>query len=888
VALIRKTYVVHGRLAMREKRVCLAKEGAFGVAVMTFEQIATRLAGGFSRPIDPDTLRQVIHRVLPTTELGELDAIKLLPGMTGAAADTLHKAWRAGINLQARADEHPRIAAIAALEAAVVTALPPGMLRPGDLVTRAIERIEYAPAVLGCIKIEGLTELSPCWRPLLSALAGKMAVEWDAGPRHVPNWLGGTGVDVLKLAAHTPLIEVESAATALHEVIEALRWARELIATGCAKPSEIAFAAASPSEYDDYLLTLRADANIDVSFVHGVSAMATRDGQAAAALADILVRGLSRTRMLRLASLCHDSGLFEGLPENWARVMPADVPLGSKGAWDRLLEKLTTVDWPEKIDHTPKLGKLVEVLSKGLVDAEAAGRAVLPRTALKIWMKGLQNGPPAAISMTLLSLRIDDSMQAPNTIAWMPASALTASPRRFVRLLGLTSRAWPRLASEDRLLPAHVMDNNELDPLPIGTADRRDFASILATTETHVVLSRPRRDGEGRLLGKSPLLRGLRATEQYLQRNRTPGHAMSEADRLTARTNEHRTTPLAASANGCWVDWQAREITAHDGLVRTGHPMIAHTLGRMQSATSLKVLLRDPIGFVWKYGLGWKASLMGGEPLTLEHRDYGDILHKTLEGAVKRLEAADGVAKASREAVAAAVAEAMKETAVTFEADHAVPPQMIWKRALGEIQNLAFDVIRPEDETLLPGQRSFAEVTFSAPEHENGGELPWDSTTLVPIPGTDLRIRGAIDRLDLSSDGLQARVSDYKTGRPPKDGAPYILAGGKELQRCLYSFAVKALLGPDVHVEAALRYPRSGVSLKLENADAVLTELARYLHESCENLAGGRAILGPDTASEWNDLAFALPANAAKSYYVRKEDAATEAMGDAALVWKAD
>src|SRR5690242_372899 len=110
---------------MRESRVRLAKEGNLGTAVMTFEQAAARLAGGFSRPIDQDTLRQTIHRALPAANLGELNTIKVLPGMTGAAADTLHKAWRAGIDLQARAPENSRIAAVAALEQAVVAALPP-------------------------------------------------------------------------------------------------------------------------------------------------------------------------------------------------------------------------------------------------------------------------------------------------------------------------------------------------------------------------------------------------------------------------------------------------------------------------------------------------------------------------------------------------------------------------------------------------------------------------------------------------------------------------------------------------------------------------------------------------------------------------------------------
>ena len=111
---------------------------------------------------------------------------RVLPGMVDAAVDTLHKAWRAGIDLQARAVEHPRLASIARLEEAVLAALPPAMMRPSDLVTAALERLDHAATLFGPIEIVGITELSPCWRPLLQALATRVPVRWIAGPRSVP------------------------------------------------------------------------------------------------------------------------------------------------------------------------------------------------------------------------------------------------------------------------------------------------------------------------------------------------------------------------------------------------------------------------------------------------------------------------------------------------------------------------------------------------------------------------------------------------------------------------------------------------------------------------------------------------------------------------------
>jgi hypothetical protein len=90
---------------MRELRLAAAREHRHGLQIMTFEQLAARLAGGMTRPVDDETLRSVVQQALHETDIGELDRLKLLPGMVGAAVDTLQKAWRAGIDLQARAPD---------------------------------------------------------------------------------------------------------------------------------------------------------------------------------------------------------------------------------------------------------------------------------------------------------------------------------------------------------------------------------------------------------------------------------------------------------------------------------------------------------------------------------------------------------------------------------------------------------------------------------------------------------------------------------------------------------------------------------------------------------------------------------------------------------------
>lgn len=880
----RRTIVAHGRLAMRELRLDAARRRLHGLQILSFEQLAARLAGGFTRPVDDESLRSAIQVALPETALGELDGIKLLPGMVDAAADTLNKVWRSEIDLAVRSHEHPRLDSIARLEAAVQEQLPPGMMRPADLVSAALKCLVHAPAVLGSVEIVGITELSPRWRPLLSALAAHVPVTWVAGPRPVPEWLAATNVEVLRSDAQRPAQYMVSAATSYHEAVEAIRWARALMVKDGVDPADIAIAAASTGEYDDHFLALRADANLDLHFVHGIKVTTTREGQAAAALAEILIRGFSQTRMRRLAALCEsEAGPFQSLPQGWLRVLPADAPLASLGAWDRLLSRLTAADWPDEQDHAPTLREIVDLLAKGHSAADEVGAAFLTGRALSIWRKALLAGPSVSLDTTLENLKQEDGLEACVSPAWMPASALAASPRRHVRLIGLNSSRWPRGISEDRLISDHIIPTAELDPLPIGAADRRDFETILATTEIEVTLSRARRDSEGRLLGRSALL-GPVAEEIYIGRNAVPTHAFSETDRLMARPDEFAGDHQATSALTTWHNWHRKEITQHDGLVRADHPLLLDILARVQSASSLKLLLRSPLGFVWSYGMRLQMPESGTDPLVLDALAMGDFVHMTLDLALQDLETNGGLVNAGNAQISTAIEAAAGSVAEVWESERAVPPPVIWRRTIDDARTLAERALTYRGEH-LEGARSYSEVAFGGTMPKSGADSPWDAATPVAIPETGFAIKGYIDRLDLSGDGTRALVRDYKTGRPPKDDIS--VDGGRELQRCLYAFAVKALLGADVSISASLLYPRTGTDLQLADPEATLGELTGYLQSANTSLSAGHALIGPDTGGTYDDLAFALPANAGATYCKRKTPAATELLGDAALVWEA-
>ena len=767
---LRRTVVTHTMLAGRSARVAAARASTHGLQVLTMERLAARLAGGFIQPIDQEFLHDAVKAALANIQLGELDDIKSLPGMVRAAVDTLEKVWRAGLDL-ARAPRQPRLEALASLEQEVLHRLPASMKRPAELVALARARIRHAPSVLGPVDVHGHSEMSPCWRPLLAELAEVVPVVWDAGPRSVPDWLDTMGVTVRRSDAEKPKVDLFSCATPQHEVLEALRWARALIASGTARPEEIAIASASPAASDDPMLALAHEASLPVCFVHGVKALTRRDGQAAAALADVLVKGISQERVRRLFALLHDeSPALSGLVRRWERVLPDDAPLTTVERWRRAFAQVEPDRWPEGRDGSQLVLEILTLLAQGPTVGAAAGERLLVKSALALWRRALKEGPAEALPVTLAELRIGDDREAASNVVWTSAMALASAPRPYVWLMTLNAGRWPRRVSEDRLIPDHIVPIEILDPLPVADADRRDYRTILATTARCVALSFSRRDVEGRLLGRSPLIAGR--SVKYLSRARTPQHAVTESDRLLARPSEFEARPLAASALRCWRDWQGASITPHDGLVRASHPRITATLARPLSASSLKLLLRDPIRFLWKHALGWSQPEYAEELFVLDAMSFGSLVHGMLETAVNALESGDGLANASTVQIESAIDRAAVTWAASWETEQPVPPAVIWQRTLRSARDLAGKALTYTLDP-LPGQRSWTEVPFGMSEATklDGRSLPWNASARVEIPGTALCIRGYIDRLDVSGD------SEPRPGHRLQDRSLRALAG---------------------------------------------------------------------------------------------------------------
>lgn len=882
----RRTLITHGSLAIRTLQLEAARHRDIGLTITTIGHAAARLAGGFSVPVDNESLRDAIGLALQTTALGELDSIKHLPGAVSAVAETLRKVWLAGMELEAEAHLAPteeaaaRITTIRELERVVKANLPPFRLTPDELCRRAIERLEHAPRVLGNVRVQGLLDVAPVWRHLLDRLAEQVQVTWVSTGGHEPAWLSGSRLRQVnsqeKLAE--PNIYRVSAATAYDEVVEAIRWARELLAEGRARPEEIAIATVRIDDYDDYMLALRDDSSLPIHFPHGIPVVTTAAGQAAAALASVLISGPNQSKLRRLARRVGTAnGPFSDLPDGWTRVLSTSASLDRPEAWERYLNQLPVDDdWTQ--ENTDHLRGIVNSLQRGTAAAADVGEAFLSGLARQVWRQALATGPASMIDQTLINLRQADGLDPTTSIAWLPASQLTAAPRPYVRLLGLNSGAWPRRSAEDPLLPTHMVSSEKLEPLPTTELDRSHYWAIRRSTANQLALSYARHEAEGRSINESPLISSEKFKTEHLNRHRTPAHALSETDRLLARPEEFTHTPNASRANACWRGWQSKELTPHDGLVRSDHPLILKALESVQSASSLAALIRQPLGFVWRYALRVADPYEEAESLVLDNLAFGSLFHEIVNHAI------EAQRKDPALDIAAATELASKIANERWLVEEHTPPLLVWRRQLetaGNIAELALELTKASP----PYTQVWTELSFGYPKEEQDSQgAPWDETEPVPIPGTEFSLRGRIDRLDMDEHMSVARVVDFKTGMLPKLGKDPDLIQGKELQRSLYTLAVRSLVPTLSGVEASLVYPNSDRVLGLDDPVQALERLTEFLTHNHESLKAGRALPGPQTEERFEPFALAFPAFRG-NYWERKAPAVIEALGPAAHIW---
>ncbi|THK37044.1 PD-(D/E)XK nuclease family protein [Ensifer sp. MPMI2T] len=863
--IARSTYIVDGLLALRSARAAAAIGGAIGREILTMPLLAGRLAGGFTTPAGTDVLYPAIQAALAAGGFRDIGGVAGLPGMPRAVLQSLDSVWRADLDLLSLGDEAARFHDLALIEARIRKSIPATHLLPRDLRDAAIKRADHAPSLLGPVTLSGVVEVDPVWRPLLNAIARVIELSWDLPDGVALSWFGGT---LRRSAAPGPThISAEASADPKSEVVEALRWARRLLSTGQVRAQDIAIAATSTQDWDDHFLAYARSAALPVHFSHGIPALSTADGQTCAALADILSNGLNQERVWRLIRRLPTRPFASSLPEDWFVGISRAAALQTLDQWREALTaarpRRAEADLAERV-----LLPLLELLARGPEAGREAGTLLLSGARLAMWEEALRSAPPHAIALSLQSLRVADQREPANSVVWCPASQLVSCPRPFTRLLGFTSRSWPRSEHDDPLIPDHMLDRRKLHPVSTAERDRLHFEMIRAQTREQLVLSRAQRSARGGLLSPSALWPGDSVVHK---RDRVPEHAFSEADRLLARPRDAGKLAHVRQAQLCWRNWQWHaDLTAHDGRSDANHPAIEAALARVQSTTSLQRLLRDPLGFVWRYALGWRSARQESEPLQLDPTSFGELVHELISRAITALEPSPGFARASADEIEAAIADASEAVLTAWPLQRSVPPAILWRHTVKEAARRTSKGLASDD-SVRSDTRTWTEVPFGQIA-SLAEQAPWNATLVVPIEPTGLVFGGRMDRLDIRATGDAARITDYKSIKPPPKTQRITLGQGRELQRVLYAIAVRALLPETRAVVARLIYladDPATFELKGDELDDAIGHAISYLSAATVILRSGRIAPRWEKDVFYDDMRLALPADR-ESYLRRK------------------
>ncbi|RUW53843.1 PD-(D/E)XK nuclease family protein [Mesorhizobium sp. M1A.F.Ca.ET.072.01.1.1] len=848
----RQTVIVSGLLAYRMQRAAAARANAIGLEILMLPQLAARLCGGFVEMAPSEVLFPLIRAALAERGFSKFNDIAGLPGMPRAVMEALRKIWNADQDLKSLAKRGGQMADLKRIETEIRRQLPAAWLLPTDLRDRAVARAGKAPKLLGAIVLDGIVDIEPLWRPLINALVPH--VEWRTSGKVDRKWFAG---HLIEHPLSPPKFRrVEAVADHRSEVVEALRWAREFMSTGTVSASDIAIASTSLDDYDEHMLVLRREASLPIHFAGGIPALSTAAGQNCAALADILLRGLSQDRVRRLLLGLPKAGALKLLPADWSRGIRPAASLNNLVQWETALsrtrERRVDVDLAERV-----LLPILRRLDKGIGEALELGELLLGADAKEIWKDALRASPAEALAMSLQHLRVADANDAANSVVWCSASQLAASPRPAARLIGLSVRSWPRTGGDDPLVPHDVVPRRELQPRSVTEIDRTSF-DIITGHARHLALSRSRRSVRGGLQAASSLW--PKEEEVELARLRVPIHCFSETDRLLSRPTDALADPRVSRSRARWRAATSAELNPFDGLVAPNHPVILRALQQPLSSTALRLLLRDPQAFVWHRALDWGPREFARLPLVLNAASFGELVHELIAASVRQLDRLGGIQKTSADERHQVVSNAAAAIETSWPLERAVPPATLWASTIGKAVDLTLHALSV-DEDLPHSIDTWTELNFGGAPNPAGA--PWPEELDVVLDGTGVRVIGRIDRLDLAKSASVARITDYKTSKPERSPDDLVMDGGRELQRVLYAIAIRTLARPG-RVVARLLYlgtPITTRPLESERLDKAIADLSAFVIAATTALKSGFAIAGPDAFDKYSTYRLARPAD---------------------------
>lgn len=323
------------------------------------------------------------------------------------------------------------------------------------------------------------------------------------------------------------------------------------------------------------------------------------------------------------------------------------------------------------------------------------------------------------------------------------------------------------------------------------------FYSSLSIPTRTLTLSTRTSDVHGQLEFPSPMIgevrRLFRNPERMTVRRTSSEIVFSPAN--APSTDELARSVAAGGATPAGIDTsiaaRLEQASAVDDLTRTFGPLesdrvLAHLReDSVFSATALEAFIDCP--YKWFFERALKPSRFGPEPEALAR---GNLVHDVLAalysrhpGQIPTRETVhDWVSEAARLTIDAAGSEKIRLG--TSSAEHRIERQ----RVMAEISRFLFRESRRPDGGFRPAH---LEGSFGIPD---SGDDPDASGMLPPLLFDEWAVRGRIDRIEVSADGTEAAVFDYKSGTSSCRSLAEMRREGK-VQLHLYVRAVEEVWG---------------------------------------------------------------------------------------------
>lgn len=231
----------------------------------------------------------------------------------------------------------------------------------------------------------------------------------------------------------------------------------------------------------------------------------------------------------------------------------------------------------------------------------------------------------------------------------------------------------------------------------------------------------------------------------------------------------------------------SRKFTPYDGVfqdpaavekLRQDYSLKAKTL----SASRLETYAACPLRYFYRYVLGLQVHPEPERVFQLDPAEKGNLMHSILEDTLARGKKDGWLKDRDGEKATQALEEETQKAFKKFEKEGVTGSQALWQWSQfslsRDLQRTLKKVLADEDWTPVDFEKAFG--------REGQPEVAFETRL------GSFRLEGFMDRVDLSADGKQLRVVDYKSGS--KTGfANDSVKEGTKIQMPLYLWACRTL-----------------------------------------------------------------------------------------------